>query len=360
MARRSIYLSLLAGCALGLAACGMPGSSSGDAPSIYNTSSTEKMGPPPPFAAKTEAAGMAAASSAKTPDALPADTSWADHKDKSAAVTLPVPSGDPLAADTAPPVRTAEASTADTDVNRRIDRLEKEVAEMHNDMNMMMPALTKLVAAQQDLQQILARMDTAAGDPTVHIDSGADKAAMPGNPRNIGPDQQAAVAGTPPDATIDMGPAAEKPETKPLAHDDVPPPDAAAGIAPAQAPAEGLVLPAPAQPAAYAVSQIRFGEHSNMTRIVLDASGKVPYSYALDGSGTLMTLHLPQTDWRTASSAVPASSKLVDSYSATPDGQGGYLVAVKLKQPVSVSWANIMPPGTDSGYRVVFDLTPKG
>jgi hypothetical protein len=186
---------------------------------------------------------------------------------------------------------------------------------------------------------------------------------MPGNPRNIGLEQQAAVAGTPPDATIEMGPAT--PAAKPLAHDEVPPPgaampDAAASAAPVQPPAEGPVPPAPAHPAAYAVNQIRFGEHSNMTRVVLDASGKVPYSYALDGSGTLMTLHLPQTDWRTASSAMPTASQLVESYTATPDGQGGYMVAMKLKQPVSVSWADIMPPGTDSGYRVVFDLTPKG
>jgi hypothetical protein len=303
---------------------------------------------------------------------LPADTAWADHTDKDAGVSLAPP---PLSAPAAAPAPLAVA--ADADMNARIERLEKEVSDMHNDMNMMMPALTKLVAAQQDLQQILARMDTAAGTPSARIEgTGADNEAAPGNPRNIGPENKTAaaqpVATAAPQATIDMG--APENAAKPLAHDDVPPPDATAALpttiaasAPAAtqeaAPtpqAAGAVPPPPAHPATSSVSQIRFGEHDNMTRMVLDASGKVPYTYVLDGSGTLMTLHLPQTDWRTFASAMPPTSKLVDSYTATPDGQGGYMVAVKLKQPVSVSWADIMPPGSEGGYRVVFDLTPKG
>jgi hypothetical protein len=329
---------------------GAPGS---DAPSVYNTSSAEKAGPPPPVAAAATTTAVAA----KTPDTLPADTAWMDHEDKSVAVTLPAPAPDAPAA----PV-VAASSSADADVTRRIDRLEKEVAEMHNDMNMMMPALTKLVSAQQDLQQILARMDTAAGTPRAPIaDTGADNEAAPGNPRTIGTEQPVATAAPaaaapPMNTTIEMGP----PKAAPLAHDDVPSPGEAMPAPAASAPpADGPVPPAPAHPAAYSVSQVRFGEHNNMTRMVLDASGKVPYTYALDGSGTLMTLHLPQTDWRTASSSVPATSKLVDSYTATPDGQGGYMVAVRLKQPVAVSWADVMPPGSEGGYRVVFDLTPK-
>jgi hypothetical protein len=112
--------------------------------------------------------------------------------------------------------------------------------------------------------------------------------------------------------------------------------------------------------ALYSVSQIRFGEHANMTRLVLEASGKVPYSYEIDKSGMLMTLHLPQTSWKAAVPVGPINSPTVDSWTATPDGQGGYVVAVKLKRPATISWADTLTSAGEGGtYRVVLDLTPR-
>ncbi len=374
MARHPVYLSVIgAGCALVLtpvlAGCGMSGSASTQAPSVY--ASLEKAGPPaPPSLA------------AKGADIHPADAAWADHEDTSVAVNLPpvAPSVSPPGAPAAVPVTPVAVSDAPppavvADMNRRMEKLEKEVADMHNDMNMMMPALTKLVSAQQDLQQLLARMDTAAGTPAARIaDTHADSAAMPDNPKTLGPPAKTEASAAPqPLPGGDAASLSSSSKPTPLSHDDVPPPSlagdpvapampeaqAAAAPAPVSAPASTAVPPQPAVPSPYAVNQIRFGEHNHMTRIVLDASGKVPYTYALDASGTLMTMHLPQTDWKTAASAAPAGSKVVDSYTVTPDGQGGYMLAVRLREPVSVSWADMLAPSADGGYRVVFDLTPK-
>ena len=50
---------------------------------------------------------------------------------------------------------------------------------------------------------------------------------------------------------------------------------------------------------------------------------------------------------------------MIASYTVTPDGQGGSVVAVKMKKPVSVNWADILPPSGDGGYRLVIDMAAK-
>ncbi len=356
-------LCLNVACMLSLAACGMAETSQ-NAPSIYKTEDTAQ-------------------------PLKPADTAWAAPSAKIGPEQKAASGALAAAAVPAPPVPAAAPVASDaatmSAVNQRIDGLEKQVAEMRNDMSMMMPALTKLVNAQQDLQQVLNRLDTASGSASGPIDdTEADKAAQPGMP---GPSVPVAanVPTVPPEVTAQAAPqplitntaqataagtmaAAETLQAAPLPHDAVPPPvppvapeAAAAAVTPPVAapvaPSSSNAIPA-APSAAFSVSEIRFGEHANMTRIVLDASGKVPYTYSLDTTGTLMTIMLPQTAWKTDTQSSPPGS-LVESYTATPDGQGGSIVALRLKKPVTVSWSDILAPGAEGGYRVVMDMAPK-
>lgn len=351
-------LCLNVACMLSLAACGMAETSQ-NAPSIYKTEDTAQ-------------------------PLKPADTAWAAPSAKIGPEQKVAPAALASAAVPAPPVPAVAPVASDAAtmaaVNQRIDGLEKQVAEMRNDMSMMMPALTKLVNAQQDLQQVLNRLDTASGSASGPIDdTEADKAAQPGMPGPFVP--VAANAPTvPPEVTAQAAPqplimntaqataagtqaAAETLQAAPLPHDAVPPPVApvapGATAAAVTTPAAPVTPPvAAAQASAFSISEIRFGEHANMTRIVLDASGKVPYTYSLDASGTLMTIMLPQTAWKTTAQFNPPGS-LVESYTATPDGQGGSIVALRLKKPATVSWSDILAPGAEGGYRVVMDMAPK-
>jgi hypothetical protein len=350
-------------CMLSLAACGMAETSQ-DAPSIY----------------KTEAAAQ---------PLKPADTAWAAPSAKTGPEQKAAAAALAAAAVPAPPVpatapAASEAATMSA-VNQRIDGLEKQVAEMRNDMSMMMPALTKLVNAQQDLQQVLNRLDTSSGSASGPIgDTDADKAAQPGMPgpsvpvaaaSPASPPVQAAEAAPQPLITNNaqataagtLAAADVMPSDAPLPHDAVPAPmppvpPGASAAATAAMEMPGALPASPvtptAQAAAFSVSEIRFGEHANMTRIVLDASGKVPYTYSLDTTGTLMTIMLPQTAWKTTAQFSPPGS-LVESYTATPDGQGGSIVALRLKKPVTISWSDILAPGPEGGYRVVMDMSPK-
>ena len=73
---------------------------------------------------------------------------------------------------------------------QRLDALEKEVAQMRSDLGMMMPALTRLVDAQQDLQRVLDKMDTASGDATAPAAAMAqDEPALPSQAMKAAPER---------------------------------------------------------------------------------------------------------------------------------------------------------------------------
>lgn len=339
--RSSAFLLLGTACLLGLTACGMSDVSQ-DAPSIYNKAETA---PPPPGMKPVDAAWS---QPAKTAQALPAQ----------AFMGPPAPPP-PVAASAPVPAVESSDTASMAAMNKRIDSLEKQISDMRSDMSMMMPALTKLVNAQQDLQQVLNRLDTASGNASGPIaDTQADKPAQPGMP---GPTAPVAAQPHAPQLAEPMAQASPQPLIVNNAQATAAGMVAAATAMPAAIPAPQPSTAQSAQadhPSAYTISEIRFGEHRNMTRIVLDASGKVPYTYSLDATGTLMTIMLPQTAWKTDMQSSPPGS-LVESYTATPDGQGGSIVALRLKKPAAVNWSDILAPGSEGGYRVVMDMTPK-
>ncbi len=298
-------------------------------------------------------------------------------------------------ASTAPPEAVSPASKAlDESASERLDALEKQVSDLRNDMSLMMPALTKLVNAQQDLQQVLDRMGAAANAPLAKAEKTADNAASgPAVPVNDGTEvpQPLMPAIANPQALEES---LKTSSAAPLSHNDIPPPalekgfaapsaeamrqygadDALAAVEPASGAAdmpvenspaaaagpEEAAADAPASASAFSVSQLRFGEHASMTRLVLDADGKVPYTYELDKDGTGLTVRLPQTAWNAAAQGSGLNrSPVIDTYSAAPDGQNGTILTVRLKKPVSVSWADVLPPSGDGGNRVVMDLAPR-
>jgi hypothetical protein len=356
--RRWLFCFSATLCLAALGACGMP-----NAPQGRGAVQNDRNAPSGQAAAAQPTPVPSVhpmASPAEGPQGAAADTAWANPASSNAPAGTPLPpppsSSSSLSAAPLQPIDAASPGAAsqaaakldveNLDTSARIDRLEAEVADMRANMNMILPALTKMAAAQQDLQQALNKMNGGeARKSEDHKDAARSK---------FGPTRKAETK---------EGPAIKLPAPQASANAAPLPLTAASTPAGPPAPAAPVSTPVPTeQPAhaAYSIDEVRFGAHGNMTRMVLDASGRVPYSYALDKSGTLLTVHLPQSAWKTFASQTQGSSPVVQSYAAHADSQGGYSVAVKLKQPVSVSWTDILTPTSDGGYRVVFDLTPKG
>lgn len=205
----------------------------------------------------------------------------------------------------------------------RLEKLERDVADLRSEIGMMLPALTRLAQAQTDFQTVLKQYQpqgAASYAPAQAQPQAQAMTASVGHMPSYPPATQAAAA---------------------------PYPAAAAPYAPTPAPATGLT-----------VRQVRFGEHGDKTRMVLDMTGTVKFRYDLDNSEQILVLDLPQSSWQGAVQNVLNNAPLVASYSATPDGHGGTRMAVQLRKPVKVLWADNMPPAAGKGYRIVVDLAP--
>ena len=299
----------------------------------------------------------------------------------------PLPPSPVISADGPVAVTVAEAPRdvpPEGGVDARLGRLETQMADMHHTLDMMMPALTRLSLAQQNLQNVLTQVQQhrampvksaapAAVKPRVKITKPAlrtvSAAGKPetGNlahaPRTATDEgtrkAQAVIARAAGDDNDATGPAAPtaKPALARANREPAGPPPKNVDVTLDQAPVAAAV---PASSGGLSVNGIRIGEHGNMTRLVLDLTGRASFTTRLDASGTLLTVRMPGTAWRTGATSTASNSRTVDSYTATPDGQGGTVLALRLKRPASVSWSDTLPPSSDAGYRAVIDLTPKG
>ncbi len=220
---------------------------------------------------------------------------------------------------TAPIEHTLPASAGNAGAQARLVQLEQQVAEMRNDMSMMMPALTRLASVQTDLQAVL-----------------------------VGQIQPAAGASLPAQNPYQPGTGRPTPIAK----------------SPHQAAARPAAAPPPATPVAYSqssngplIKQVRFGEHPDKTRIVLDMSAETTFKYDLDNGEKILMIELPQAGWKGQPESSTRNSALISSYSLMPDGQGGTRIIMQLRQDVQVRWAQAIPAAAGKDPRVVIDIT---
>ena len=98
---------------------------------------------------------------------------------------------------------------------------------------------------------------------------------------------------------------------------------------------------------------MRIGEHGNMTRLVIDLSGAVSYSYDLDNAENLLVIELPGADWTGQQADTLKNSPLVQSWNvqAMENGQGSRLI-INLRKGVKV----MKDSALTSPSRIVFDL----
>lgn len=291
--------------------------------------------------------------------------------------------------------QTSEVATGSVD--QRLRALERSVADIRNDLNMMMPALTKLVAVQGDLQEILNRMQghsatlgTVSGSGAGGLSAGGLSGGASASPQPLylvepsaGGDMEAPVLrGRPADnAALSQQSAWNDPTVDDATRPgeifaQTPPPTfntAARPVTPVmrdamersddivdgvrtttfRAPEPLMDLAAPAS--SHQVNQLRFGQYDGKTRLVLDVDGEVPFSYAVDRDRNLLALLLPGTHWVPQAQAA-LDTNLVHGYRAEPDGEGGTRILFALQPGADVHWADHLPPAEDRGHRLVIDI----
>lgn len=239
-----------------------------------------------------------------------------------------------------PVERMVPENPANAAMQDRIADLEAQMAQMRNDMSMMMPALTRLAEVQGDLQALLSsQIQPAAGGMPQNI---YDRAPAEPSPQK----QNASV--TPQENTRAPQGNALAPQKTAVA-----PQAAAQKAAP---PPQSNTDTVPASTGGNEIKAVRFGEHPDKTRIVLDVSDKIAFDYDIDNGEQILMLELG-ADWGGDEQHNVSGSDMVSAYSAMPDGQGGTRVAIQLKKAGQISWAQYIPPAAGKNHRIVLDVT---
>ena len=219
------------------------------------------------------------------------------------------------------------------DEGARFDRLETAVADMRREFESVKPAIVRLVAVEDDMQTLLKQLETLVQNPPAPVDAVMLDQPLPEDIPVLAPPVQS-VSST-------LTPAAEPPPA-PLALEPVPTPT------PVAVQKNSNMIN---------VQGLRIGEHTNMTRLVIDVSGAVKYSYDLDNAENLLVIELPGADWTGAASETLKKSPLVQSWTvqAMENGQGSRLI-LNLHKSVKVTKDSALTQPA----RIVFDLQAAG
>lgn len=273
--------------------------------------------------------------------------------------------GDPVAHNISADGTTSKA------VQDRLNALEAKIAKMQSDMSMMMPALTRLAEVQGDLQALLSsQIQPAAGNAREAVDNmygggasyNAAAVAAQGQSGGIAP-QSTAQKNMPSNGQYALQMAAQRQSEQggntqvaaakaDQGYDD----NMSAAVAATPAPQtmqQGGVTQAATTGGE--IMDVRFGEHPDKTRIVLDVNKKVAFDYDVDNTENILILDLGGR-WDGVQRRAVSGSDIIAAYTTTPDGQGGTHMAIQLKQAGKVSWAQYIPPSGSKGHRIVIDV----
>lgn len=187
--------------------------------------------------------------------------------------------------------------------DKRFDRLEGSVQDIHTHLASISPSIERLVAIEGDIQNLVTQLEVLLKDPTPTPAPSAKRATSvaakshykaPVNKGNYGPDSLVNVRGS---------------------------------------------------------------ESAGKTRIVFEMSGKLAVSHDVDNDAGILAFTFPDAVSANLSSGSLKRLKLVSDVSVTPQGGKGYVVALSLTREASVvSRGGISPNRDSSMHRVYFDL----
>ncbi|HQX27927.1 MAG TPA: hypothetical protein PKX38_08355 [Alphaproteobacteria bacterium] len=259
-----------------------------------------------------------------------------------------------------------------TDSDERFRRLENAVTDLRRELNAAMPAIVRLSAVEQDMQELLGQLQTLVeGGPASGDDFSLDSAPVPGvtadalppRPFPEAPEEESsppvgpepveslpAIAGlADTDNTAEPGPSSALPVPAEAA---APPPEPEPEDV-AQGPPD-TPKPEPPALAGPAVTGIRTGlQPKGITRIVLDLSGPTPHRSDLDNEEKLLLVEMPEAGWSATLNGTFADAPLLVSWTTEPlpDGKGTRLV-LQLRDKVQI----VSDSSLNGPARIVLDL----
>lgn len=215
---------------------------------------------------------------------------------------------------------------------QRIKRVENAVKDLRHDFDAVMPSIVRLVAVEDDMQQLVTQLQTLLRNepPT------ANTPAMPAMnaPASLQGTQTAGAerSGSPAHYSQAATHATNKASTYQSggqAHNG----------------GSGII-----------VKDLRVGEHPGKTRLVLDVNKATAYRYDVDNSENLLVVSLPQTKWQGTMQKTLRGSPMIASYSVQETGDGGSNLIIQLKKPAKVVYDDTLKPNGTPYYRIVLDV----
>lgn len=112
----------------------------------------------------------------------------------------------------------------------------------------------------------------------------------------------------------------------------------------------------PSVSAGQTVQRVRSGEHGYYTRIVLDVSGPVAFSYGLSANRQGVVVEVPQVRWTGAPAGTVPGGPRVEGWRVLESSADGTRLVIVGRRPLHVLRALPLPPERGRGYRLVLDL----
>ena len=200
----------------------------------------------------------------------------------------------------------------------RLDRLERAVQDMRNEFARVEPSITKLMGLEGEIQTLIGELQQINNEGSLPVMAPENPKVMAAGPMTAKPMKPAAVS------------AAKKTYQKKAA------PPVSNGKA--------------------SIYDIRFGEHSNRTRIVMDSNAKTGFNVDIDNNEKIAVIDLPQAGWSTTKSKSLAKSNFVKSYTVESSGEGHILI-LQLKRNAKVTYKDDLKSTTGNSRRLVLDLS---
>lgn len=104
------------------------------------------------------------------------------------------------------------------------------------------------------------------------------------------------------------------------------------------------------------VNAIRFGEHPDKTRMVLDLNENASFKSKLEQGGMIVLIELPHSGWSTALQDT-INHPFIRGYSVKNAPGGGSILALEMKKPVKLLGSANLPPNSQyNHHRIYLDI----
>ena len=211
----------------------------------------------------------------------------------------------------------------------RFTRLENEVQKLRDEFDLVSPAITRLVAVEQDMRDLMAQLETLIGGEP---------------PQTVIETSDADIIIPEPVTTIDAPQNITQPILEPVTEPEVV--ETTTTVVESTTTTNLAGLPQ--------VKEVRIGEHIDKTRIVLDMTDKADYTLQMSADNKQVELLLKDTNWYEVNNWSSAKSPVIKSWFATQTG-ADVKVVFTLTYPGRIKYDAFVAP-RDGFERLVVDV----